>query len=103
MLFRSVIGQTYAAASMIRSDANADGQLDVSDPVETVLHLFQGRGVACLAALDANDDEQIDIADVVFTLNTLFTNGQVPSAPYPFCGEDPTSNVLPCDGFGLCD
>ncbi|OUU23062.1 MAG: hypothetical protein CBC13_06545 [Planctomycetia bacterium TMED53] len=98
-----VIGQTSAAASMIRSDANADGQLDVSDPVETVLHLFQGRGVACLAALDANDDEQIDIADVVFTLNTLFTNGQVPSAPYPFCGEDPTSNVLPCDGFGLCD
>lgn len=92
-----------AASTMIRSDANADGQLDVSDPVETVLHLFQGRGVVCLAALDSNDDNAIDIADVVFTLNTLFTNGQVPSAPYPFCGEDPTGNSLPCDGFGLCD
>lgn len=98
-----ITAQTSAAASMIRSDANADGQLDVSDPVETVLHLFQGRGVACLAALDSNDDNAIDIADVVFTLNTLFTNGQVPSAPYPFCGEDPTGNMLPCDGFGLCD
>ena len=94
---------TSAAASMIRSDANVDGQLDVSDPVETIIHLFQGRGVACLAALDANDDEQIDIADVVFSLSGLFANGQLPAAPYPFCGQDPTDNLLPCDGFGLCD
>ncbi|MEC9476847.1 MAG: tandem-95 repeat protein [Planctomycetota bacterium] len=101
-----VVTVTASAAStmaVIRGDANTDGQLDVSDPVETVLYLFDGDPVACLLALDSNDDELVDLGDIIYSLNNLFSTGADPAAPYPFCGTDPTPGSLPCTGFGLCD
>ncbi|MEE2882874.1 MAG: Ig-like domain-containing protein [Planctomycetota bacterium] len=101
-----VVTVTASAAStmaIIRGDANTDGQLDVSDPVETILYLFDGDPVFCLLALDSNDDEMVDLGDIIFSLNNLFSTGADPAAPYPFCGTDPTAGSLPCLGFGLCD
>ena len=101
-----VVTVTASAAStmaIIRGDANTDGQLDVSDPVETILYLFDGDPVFCLLALDSNDDEMVDLGDIIFSLNNLFSTGADPAAPYPFCGTDPTPGSLPCLGFGLCD
>ena len=101
-----VVTVTASAASsmaVIRGDANIDGQLDVSDPVETILYLFDSDPVACLLALDSNDDELVDLGDIIFSLNNLFSTGADPAAPYPFCGTDPTPGSLPCAGFGLCD
>ncbi|MDE0959885.1 MAG: Ig-like domain-containing protein [Planctomycetota bacterium] len=99
----SVTAPVSTQLSVIRGDANIDGQLDVSDPVETVLYLFDADPVACLLALDSNDDEYVDLGDIIFSLNNLFSTGADPAAPFPFCGLDPTTGGLPCAGFGLCD
>ncbi len=59
-----------------RGDANADGGLDLSDPVFTLQYLFRGGDVPpCMAAADANADGRIDISDPTFTLNFLFNAG----------------------------
>ncbi|NRA75702.1 MAG: tandem-95 repeat protein, partial [Planctomycetes bacterium] len=99
----TVTASASSAMAVIRGDANIDGQLDVSDAVETVLYLFDSDPVACLLALDSNDDELVDLGDIIFSLNNLFSTGADPAAPYPFCGTDPTPGSLPCAGFGLCD
>jgi hypothetical protein len=99
----SVTAPPSTALAVIRGDANIDGHLDVSDPVETVLYLFDADPVACLLALDSNDDELVDLGDIIYSLNNLFSTGADPAAPFPFCGLDPTTGALPCAGFGLCD
>jgi hypothetical protein len=99
----AVTAPIAAGLAIIRGDANIDGQLDVSDPVETVLYLFDADPVACLLALDSNDDEMVDLGDIIFSLNNLFSTGADPASPFPFCGLDPTVGALPCAGFGLCD
>jgi|APSaa5957512493_1039668.scaffolds.fasta_scaffold00377_4 VCBS repeat-containing protein len=99
----SVTAPPSTALAVIRGDANIDGHLDVSDPVETVLYLFDADPVACLLALDSNDDELVDLGDIIYSLNNLFSTGADPAAPFPFCGLDPTTGSLPCVGFGLCD
>lgn len=99
----AVTAPVAAGLAIIRGDANIDGQLDVSDPVETVLYLFDADPVACLLALDSNDDEMVDLGDIIFSLNNLFSTGADPASPFPFCGLDPTVGALPCAGFGLCD
>ena len=59
-----------------RGDANADGQIDLSDPVFTLQYLFRGGAVPpCMAAADANGDGAIDISDPTYTLNHLFIGG----------------------------
>lgn len=80
--------------SFIRGDANGDGTLDISDPVR--IGVFVARGVnelACLAAGDVDDDGLIQLSDVVNLLTYLFSEGIEPSAPYPDCGGDPTSDL----------
>jgi hypothetical protein len=64
----------------VRGDANADGQLDVSDAVFVLLHLFSCRieEPACMDALDSNDDEAIDISDAIAILGCLFLDGRPP-------------------------
>lgn len=91
------------AASVIRGDANIDGNLDVSDPILTMLFLFDDGTIGCQLALDSNDDEFVDLGDIIFTLNHLFSTGGQPGAPFPFCGTDPTTGALSCENFGLCD
>ncbi|MCA8962584.1 MAG: hypothetical protein KDC38_18795, partial [Planctomycetes bacterium] len=92
---------TMTSIPFIRADANADGALDISDPVLTLTWLFSGGTVPCPLALDANADASINLADAVFALATLFSMGAPPSLPYPDCGIvlDPP---LPCNGFPAC-
>jgi len=85
--------------SFIRGDANGDGTLNIADPVATLGHLFQGAPSPCPDSMDANDDGSVNIADAVFSLDVLFgTAGQVPPAPYPACGDDPTADAIACPG-----
>ncbi|MGE3163804.1 MAG: DUF1800 domain-containing protein [Planctomycetota bacterium] len=90
----------------VRGDANADGAVNVGDPITTLGYLFAGAldSVPCLDAADANDDEAVNVADVVATLAFLFGSGPAPAAPTPFCGADPTTGyALACDHYGPCD
>ena len=83
--------------SFARGDANADGTLDISDPVMVLHSLFDDGGLlACEDSADSNDDGIVNLADAVKTLRYLF--GPLPELPQPFpaCGEDPTVDFLTC-------
>jgi hypothetical protein len=70
------------------NDINGDGNLDISDPVALLSHLFSGTEGPCedhpishelrLAMLDANGSGEIDISDPVYVLNFLFLGGPKP-------------------------
>ncbi len=80
-----------------RGDANADGAIDVGDPIKTIGSLFRDESVpACFDAADSNDDGSLNLSDGIFTLIWLF--GEGPPAPPPGfynCGPDPTEDELP--------
>ncbi len=90
------------SSAFIRGDANTDGSLNVADPIQTLVVLFQSATPICLVSHDANDDDGVDVGDIIFSLNYIFSSGQQPGAPFLFCGEDPTTGTLACESFGLC-
>jgi formylglycine-generating enzyme required for sulfatase activity len=87
-----------------RGDANADGALDISDPLFTLSYLFlQGDSPDCEDAADSNDDGTIDISDVVRLLHHLFAGESGLEAPWKICGQDPTGDSLDCVKFLPCN
>ena len=69
-------------------DVNSDGQLDLSDSVALLLHLFvEASALPCegglespanLAVIDANADGNVDITDAIYSLAYLFQGGPAP-------------------------
>jgi hypothetical protein len=65
-------------------DANADNQVDISDPVFLIAYIFSGgQPPSPLKAGDANCDLVVDISDVVYLLAYIFNGGPVPCAACP--------------------
>ncbi|MFN0060486.1 MAG: hypothetical protein ACKVX7_18670 [Planctomycetota bacterium] len=91
-----------APQQFIRADSNGDGALDVADPISVLGVLFSGGATTCNKALDANDDGAVNIADPIYILSHLFSLGPAPGAPYPGCGDDPTTDTLTCDAVSGC-
>jgi len=93
-------GGVGSVGGSARGDANADGSVDISDPIGLLGHLFTG-GIppTCEDAADANDDAQLDISDAVFLLGYLFLDGGVLDAE---CGPDPTPDLLECVTYPAC-
>ncbi|MAJ28061.1 hypothetical protein CBD41_01420, partial [bacterium TMED181] len=79
----------------VRGDVNADGLINVADPIALLGFLFAGGFLGCANAGDVNDDEVLDIADPVALLAALFSGGDAPPAP-DSCGVDPTAGDLCC-------
>lgn len=89
--------QVVLAPSFVRGDSNADGEVDISDAVFTLVYLFKaGASPVCEDAADANDDSVIDVADPLACLFGLFEPAFTIPAPYPECGEDSTTDQLDC-------
>src|SRR5262245_21487251 len=66
----------------IRADANADGQVDVSDAVRILEFLFRAGPVfACRSAADSNNSGAIDLSDPVHILLHLFSEQPVNPQP----------------------
>src|SRR5690606_13637603 len=83
-----------------RGDCNADGSLDISDPIFLLSNLFvSAANTSCEKACDANDDGKVDISDAVIMLNYLFTNSALPG---PHCGSDMTVDALTCISPAAC-
>lgn len=93
-----------AQSDFVRGDANADGSLDISDPLFTLLYLFSGSATPqCLDALDVDDGGEVTLTDAIFSLGFLFGGGRAPLAPFPECGPDATpSSRLGCASFLRC-
>lgn len=91
-------GSVRVQRVFIRGDYNADGGVDVADPVALLGHLFAGVPLAtCPDAGDANDDGSLDIADAVSVLAYLFGGAAVLPAPFPNSGPDRTPDGLLCE------
>ena len=81
----------------LRSDADMNRIVDITDSILVITHLFlDERELRCSDAADANDDGVVDISDPVYSLTHLFVGGDVPPAPYPLAGPDPTDDFLDC-------
>ena len=97
----AVLGKalTEARGSFVRSDADCDGRLEISDPILTIAHLFLGGpGRCCEAGSDVNRDLKLDLSDIVVSLNFMFVGGVEIPTPFSECGpplEDDLSCVNP--------
>ena len=88
----------------LRGDCNADGRVDIGDPIKLLAYLFANDDPPlCHKAADANDDGVLNIADAIYSLSYQFAGGPPPPAPFPACGVDPTADDLPCDSFPPCE
>jgi len=91
------------APEYLRGDADADGDLTISDPIASLNYQFASSPPpTCLKTADINDDGRIDLADPVFELAYLFADGPAPPPPLRECGADPTADGLSCRSYGPC-
>jgi regulation of enolase protein 1 (concanavalin A-like superfamily) len=86
-------------SSFRRGDVDANGSIQITDPVRILGYLFLGEGSPeCLEAADTDNDGAVDISDVIANLSYQFTGGESPAPPGPtVCGEDPQAPFLGCD------
>ena len=90
----------------IRTDANGDGRINISDVSFLLSWLFRaGRAPTCLASVDSNTDGLVNIADAAYSLNWMFHGGPQPQGPLE-CGSSPLETdqslgceASPCLGF----
>jgi len=88
-----------------RGDANADGKMDIADPLWILNLLFLEAldpSRLCLDAHDTNDDGAVEITDAVRLLDFLFLGSAAPPAPTG-CGPDPEDGAhLGCARYPIC-
>lgn len=83
--------------TFLRGDCDATGQINLTDAVFALNHLFLGGDApSCFKACDPNDDAVLNLTDPIFLLNYLFLGGRPPMAPFPTCGSDPTPDDMSC-------
>ncbi len=86
-----------------RGDANADGDLNLTDAIFILGALFLGEAApTCADAADTDDSGEVNVTDAVLLLNHLFSGGPAPAAPFAECGVDSTLDELSCDSFPSC-
>lgn len=91
-------GRTVGPAVLFkRGDANADGEVNLSDPVALLGFLFLGAdGAPCFDAADGDDSGDLSLTDAIYVLLWLFMGGAEPPAPGPQeCGVDSTPAEAP--------
>ena len=79
-----------------RGDANADGELDISDASFLLDNLFLGGPrPSCRKTGDLDDNGALEITDPIYLLNFLFLGGP-PPRDVRLCRSDPTPDGLDC-------
>jgi hypothetical protein len=92
-----------ADGPFLRGDANADGAVDIADPIFIIGWLLKGGSLPpCLDAADVDDSGRLDIGDAIRLIDFLFRAGSPPPPPYPACGPDPTGDALTCLEHSAC-
>ena len=86
----------------VRGDANADGVVDLSDPVAALAFFFFGETIPCHRAADLDDNGALELTDAISSLDYLFMGELRPEEPFPRCGVDLTPDQLSCEAFPPC-
>ena len=87
----------------IRGDADAGGDVNLTDAVQLLNFLFSGGSMpACEAAADTNRSGSLDMTDAIQILNFLFLGADNLPAPFPDCGQDPLGELLDCNTTRDC-
>ena len=96
-----ISNDTLPAPIFRRGDADADEELNITDAISILRHLFLGTATpACRDAADTNDDGQLNLTDAVYLLNYLFKGSIEPPAPGTINkGTDPTLDSLDCQNY----
>jgi hypothetical protein len=100
----SVRAQTSSAGDFRRGDANADENVDLTNPLHTLGFLFLvDTDISCMDAADAGDSGAVDLTDALSCRRFLFIGDfSVPSPGPQSCGDDPTDDSLGCDTYDVC-
>jgi hypothetical protein len=102
--FLPTLGYLPVKADLLfrRGDVTSDGQVNLSDGITLLNHLFRGEPApACADAADADDSGELNLTDAIFLLYHLFGGGVPPPRPGLSCGFDPTADSLtPCSIAG---
>jgi uncharacterized Ntn-hydrolase superfamily protein len=93
-----------ACPRFLRGDCNADGPVNLADPIAALEWLFGAPGVEppCLEACNANGGDSFDLADPVAILGFLFATGTPIPPPFPACGSDPFTTPIGCAAGTFC-
>jgi hypothetical protein len=86
----------------VRGDTSGDGEFDVLDAITLLGHIFRRETVGCSKAGDTNDDGRLNLLDAIMIVSGLFGRGDLPVAPFPGCGQDPTADTLTCSEAPPC-
>jgi hypothetical protein len=93
----------FSDGLFLRGEINGDISVNIADAMFLLTQLFSGGPAGtCADASDVNDDGSVNLADPIRLLAYLFSGGEVPDAPFPACGVDPTADMLGCVSFGAC-
>ncbi len=66
-------GPVMGAGRFVRGDADANGSIELTDPVHTLSYLFiGGLESPCLSAADTDDNGSLEITDAIGLLGWLF-------------------------------
>ncbi|MEM7167354.1 MAG: hypothetical protein AAF581_17970 [Planctomycetota bacterium] len=89
----------------VRGDCNADGSVNLTDPVYVLGYLFPSgtpNPLLCLDACDGNDDGGLSLPDAIVMLNALFGQPATPLPAPTACAADPTADGIGCAEFATC-
>jgi hypothetical protein len=96
-------GFTVRGRPFRRGDADANGSLNITDPIRILNYLFSGgEAPSCLETADGDASGSINITDPIYLLGFLFQGGPGPPAPFPDCACAPEESALACDLFTAC-
>ena len=83
-----------------RGDVNADGDVNVTDIIYLMSHMFPVADIPCARTGDFDGNNVIDVTDLSYGMQHMMPT---PSYPPPdSCGNVPW-DTLPCDSFPPCD
>lgn len=83
----------------IRGDVNRDRELNLTDAIHLLRHLFGGAATGalpCPDAADVDDSGSVHLTDAIALVHYLFLRGAVPAEPFPLSGRDPSPDALGC-------
>jgi hypothetical protein len=86
----------------VRGNANGVQDVDMSDAVFILNHLFGGGPAPiCLRSADVNGDGAVDVPDAIALLRFLFLGDCAPASPFPCCATD-RNEGLECESAPPC-